>query len=266
LDIRFGHGAIPSSKSEKIVTRFQKALCTFGTVLQFFLMQLYSHLVIAHKLLPELQPQDLPEYYWGAIAADIRYIMHLPRPRTHVPVETVQKWLEQYPELRSFTLGYWVHILADERDAASYVYQGLPTRALRRRLRRLAAVWLEAALVEKEPLLDIRVSGTCNAILAELGVLGPALAAYAEAANRYAAAPSEAVVMEMLAQLGLSDNPRLERYLGIARFFQRAPWARRFMVGLVDVPKVTGKIVTDLRPFLPGIEEPLPERPCEERK
>jgi len=42
----------------------------------------------------------------------------------------------------------------------------------------------------------------------------------------------------------------MERYLGILRFFQRAPRVRRFLVGLVDVPKVTGKIVKDLRPFL----------------
>jgi hypothetical protein len=229
-------------------------------VLQFFLMQLYSHLVIAHKFLPELAPQNAAEYYWGTIVADIRYIMHIPRRQTHVELEIIQDWLAQYPELRSFILGYWVHLLADERDAASTVYGWLPTRILPRKVslpRRLAAVWLEAALAEKVPLPDVRVSGSCNAILAELGVAGDALAAYAEAANRYAAAPSEGVVMEMLDQLGLSDNSRMERYLGIVRFFQRAPWARRFLVGLVDVPKVTGKIVVDLRPFLTCTESTL---------
>ena len=45
-------------------------------------MHIYSHLVVAHALLPHLQPASPSEYYWGAVAPDIRYAAGLRRRQT----------------------------------------------------------------------------------------------------------------------------------------------------------------------------------------
>lgn len=213
-------------------------------------MHLYSHLVIAHELLPDVQPADLPEYYWGAIAPDVRYLAGLPRRRTHPPLDVVRTWPGRYPELRSFVLGYWVHVLADERDAAGFVYDGIPLRALRQVLpRSLAAVWLEAAYAEQVR-LQVCVSGSFNPILADMGIPPEAAASYARAANRYAAAPSLEMAFEMLVELGLSGSPRLQRYLRIARLVQASPLLRRMLLGRIDTARITRRITTDLRAHL----------------
>ena len=213
-------------------------------------MHLYSHLVIAHELLPDVQPADLPEYYWGAIAADVRYLAHLPRRRTHRSLEEVRAWSVRYPELCSFVQGYLVHILSDERDAASSVFDRLPLRAVRRWVpRALAAARLEAAYAERVK-LDIWVSGTFNPILANLGISPEAAAAYAGAANRYAAAPSMEMAFEMWAEMGLNGSPRVERYLRIARLVQGSQLLRRMLLGVVDTAAVSRSITSDLRPHL----------------
>ena len=231
-------------------------------------MHLYSHLVIAHAMLPTFQPRDLAEYYWGAIAPDIRYLAGMRRRATHLPVETVRAWSVQRPELRDFALGYLVHLLTDERDAAGALYDAIPLRAVRRRMPRpLAAVLLEAAYAERVR-LEVCISGAYNPLLAELGVPEAMVAPFAAAADRYASAPSFAAAMTMLAEFGLSpgaegkeeDAPRLsvrkqarlERYLRIGRWLERHPRLRQALIGLVDVPGVTRRIVADLRKVSQG--------------
>jgi hypothetical protein len=211
-------------------------------------MHLYSHLVIASELLPELQPDNLPEYYWGAVAADVRYLAGLPRRRTHPPLAEVRAW-GSLPGLASFGAGCLVHALADERDAAGWLYAGLP-RPLRRRMpRALAAVLLEAAYAERVR-VTLQISGSYNAVLAGLGVPPEAAAAYAAAANRYAAAPSLEMALAMLAELGLQGSPRLQRYLGLAQLLQRFPPLRRGLMRAVDTNRITARIVNDLRTYL----------------
>jgi len=218
-------------------------------------MHLYSHLVIAHALIPRLRPGDLDEYRWGAVVPDIRYLAGMRRRQTHPAIPAVRAWLEQAPALRDFSLGYLVHVLADERDAAGTLYARIPLRALRRRLpRSLAAVLLEAAYAEKAP-LEARVSGSYNPLLAELGVAPAFVAPFALAANRYAAAPSTTTALEMMAELGLSDaggalapsrQARLQRYLRWARWLEGHPSLRRALLSGIDLPGITRRIVADL--------------------
>jgi hypothetical protein len=224
-------------------------------------MHLYSHLVIAHAMLAECQPVDLAEYYWGAVAPDIRYLAGLRRRATHLPVEMVRAWSGQRPALRDFALGYLVHILSDERDGAGALYDPIPLRAVRRRLPRpLAAVLLEAAYAERVR-LEVGLSGTYNPILAELGVPEAAAAPFAAVARRYAAAPSFAAAMSMLGELGLAPGgeghalparkqTQLARYLRIAHWLEGHPRVRQALIERVDVDGVTRRIVADIRNFL----------------
>lgn len=221
-------------------------------------MHIYSHLVVAQALLPHLQPASPAEYYWGAVAPDIRYAAGLRRRQTHRPAKEVRGWLDSAPELRDFVLGYLVHILTDERDAAGALYDRFPIPAVRRRLpRSLAAFLLESAYTESVR-LEVQLAGTENCLLAGLGVPQLVLAPFARAANRYASAPSLPLALELLSGLGLDGSPRLERYLRIAGWFERRPRLRRFVASRVDVAQVTRRITDDLLRQIPFDSRSVP--------
>lgn len=221
-------------------------------------MHIYSHLVVAQALLPHLQPVDLSEYYWGAVAPDIRYAAGMRRRQTHRPVAEVCGWLASAPQLRDFVLGYLVHILTDERDAAGVWYDRFPIPVIRRRLpRSLAATVLEAAYTGSIR-LTVQLAGTGNILLDGMGVPQPLLAPFARAAARYACAPSLPLALELTSGWGLEGSPRLGRYLRIARWFERHPRLRRLaaagvphMTRRVDVAAVTSRIVDDLLRQIP---------------
>ena len=214
-------------------------------------MHIYSHLVVAQALLPHLQPSSLSEYYWGAVAPDIRYAARMRRYQTHRPAAEVLGWLDSAPELHNFVLGYLVHILTDERDAAGALYDGFPISAVRRRLpRSLAAVLLESAYTESVR-LEVQLAGTDNILLDGMGVPQPILAPFARAANRYISAPSLPLVLELLSGLGLEGSPRLERYLRIGGWFEGRPRLRRFLASRINVTEVTCRITDDLLRHIP---------------
>jgi hypothetical protein len=234
-------------------------------------MHLYSHLVIAHALLPRLKPVDRGEYEWGAVLPDIRYLAGMRRRQTHQSISTVRGWLETAPGLRDFTLGCLVHVLADERDAAGALYDRVPFRPLRRRLPRpLAAALLEAAYTARVP-LEICVSGDYNPLLAQLGIPRDLVEPYAIAVNRYAAAPSYTAAAEIMSGLGFvsaeragaaqrQPPARLKRYLDIARWLEGHPRLQRALTRPIDLAAVTGRIVRDLEMQLDllGVETEKP--------
>jgi hypothetical protein len=216
-------------------------------------MHIYSHLVVAQALVPHLQPVDLSEYYWGAVAPDIRYVAGLNRRQTHRPVEEVCGWLDSEPQLRDFILGYLVHILTDERDAAGALYDGFPVTFIRRRLpRSLAAALLESAFPGSVR-LAVQLAGTDNVLLDGMGVPRSLLAPFARGAARYVSAPSLQLALELLTGLGFEGIPRLERYMRIACWLERHPRMRHLVTGgiagvmsRVDLTGVTRRITADL--------------------
>jgi hypothetical protein len=209
-------------------------------------MLLYSHLVIAQKMQPLLCPQDLPEYYWGAVAADVRYYSRMRRAITHPPLEEVRLWQDEYPALQSFILGYRVHILADERDAVSRLYENIPWRSLRKRLSRGWARYLLEAVYIERCRFDAQISGTYNPLLENLGVTRETVEVFASAVIRYAAQPSFEKAVTLLSESGRTVTPRLKNQLVLAAWLQGAPRIRRALLGLINEKAVTQRVVADL--------------------
>jgi hypothetical protein len=85
-------------------------------------MNPYSHLVIASKLEAQVRPENAAEYYWGAVAPDVRYPARMQRDRTHHHRQ--KSWTDARQPAWSFLLGYTVHCLADEIDLG--IFQHLP--------------------------------------------------------------------------------------------------------------------------------------------
>ncbi len=133
-------------------------------------MQPYSHFIIAAQLEAELRPQVPADYYWGAVAADIRVTAGLPRERTHISPEQVLEFRARYPHLRAFIQGYMVHILSDLVDVQGLVRQRpLMDLVLRQNGPKFAQNLIEEFYLTKKKLhkpVDIRH----NEMLANLGI------------------------------------------------------------------------------------------------
>jgi hypothetical protein len=181
----------------------------------------YSHLVIAARVAPLLAPEDPPDYYWGAVAPDIRYVAGMRRSRTHLSAQRILGFIPQYPHLQSFIHGYLVHCIADEIDLEDVFFARLPFSALETRLpRQHLAVPLECFYVEKEP-VDVRISGRHNDLLRALGVGATDAARLAEFVDRYQdPVPLDARIAELTQLLGLDEDPRIEKYAAAARKFE----------------------------------------------
>jgi hypothetical protein len=185
-------------------------------------MNPYSHVVIASRLESLIKPENPAEYYWGAIAPDVRYIAVVPRQQTHVPAQKIVGFLSRYPNLKSFIQGYLVHCLSDEVHMGEIFFRQFPFSVLKRKLSyQHIAVVLELFCFENEK-VNISMSDTHNEVLAELGVNEAASAKLARSIGQYVmAGPAEARLAELFRLLGPKDNSHLEKYVKAAMGFQK---------------------------------------------
>ncbi len=184
-------------------------------------MNPYSHLVIASKVESHLGPTQPQDYYWGAIAPDIRYVAGVQRSQTHLAPQAILTLVTQHPNLRSFLQGYLVHCLTDEIDLKAVFYAHFPFSVLKRKLSyQHLAVILEFFYVENEK-LTASLASPYNDVLAELGLSETDCARFAQFMDHYTALPTlDARIAELVQLLGLENDHRIEQYAEAARSFQ----------------------------------------------
>jgi hypothetical protein len=200
-------------------------------------MNPYSHLVLAHRLQDEIQPANLPDYYWGTIAADTRYTARIARIRTHRPPEEILAFRARYPHLESFIQGYLIHSLADIVELWALLERRWHLRPFIRHLPlKLAPVVMESYFVERNP-LAVSISGNHNPMLQSLGVSPTAAHAWRDLVNSVIAEPSFDSVLRLFATLG-KDSPGLQKYLRAAERANRIPIAKSILYKLTDPPRL----------------------------
>ncbi|HMB24002.1 MAG: hypothetical protein ACM33V_08765 [Chloroflexota bacterium] len=183
-------------------------------------MNPYSHVVIASKLESLVKPENPAEYYWGAIAPDVRYIAGVPRGQTHLPAQKIVEFISRYPNRKSFIQGYLVHCLSDEVHMGEIFFRQFPFSVLKRELSyQHIAVVLELFCFENEK-VNISMSGTHNEVLTELGVNEVTSAKLASSIGQYVMA-GEARLAELFRLLGPKDSSHLEKYIKAATSFQK---------------------------------------------
>ncbi len=182
-------------------------------------MNLYTHLLLASRLESHLQPADPPDYLWGAVCADIRYLAGLPRDRTHLSPAQIDVYQCAYPELESFLRGYRVHCLLDEINLEHVLGRRFPLRLFRLRQRHLA-VMVELDAIRSLPGAFV-LSGRHNPVLADLGISAGQASDFAGLLHQYLASPSMRSVLNALRQFGLLDDARVQEYLRAATAFGR---------------------------------------------
>ncbi len=133
-------------------------------------MKPYSHLVLAAQLESDLCPHSLEEYYWGAVAPDVRFTAGITRQGTHLPPEEILAFRKEYPQLESFIQGYLVHCLADRVDTRGLLHERILLRPfLKQASIHFISTIIEVFHIENSPVRK-PVSGKPNEILDNLGI------------------------------------------------------------------------------------------------
>jgi hypothetical protein len=204
----------------------------------------YSHLVVASKLVSLVQPEDLAEYYWGAMVPDIRYLAAMRRQQTHLSAQAIVAWLDRYPHLGSFVKGYLVHCLTDYVDLARIFYRRLPFSVLKHTLtNRHLAVLLELFYRETQP-ASWPLSGTHNEVLDELGLSQAISARFARFAEQYARSTSRSSLWDMTRMLGLEHDSRIEKYVSAGKRFQSSGLLKNALFLGIRAGKIDAQIVS----------------------
>lgn len=185
-------------------------------------MNPYSHIVVAAKLAPFVKPEDLEEYYWGAVVPDIRYLAVIQREQTHPPPRRILEFASQYPQLKSFLQGYLVHCLSDEIDLGEIFFRHFPFSLLKGKMsRQQLTILLELFYSENEK-VKVHVSGAHNEVLTELGLSERTSKKFSQSINHYVASSSpESRFIDLLQILGLENDSRVEKYVKAIQGFQK---------------------------------------------
>ena len=86
-------------------------------------MFLFTHLVFADSVKNFLNIRDEKSFYLGAIIPDIRYFADIPRERTHITLDDLNKAAGLVGKRSDFVKGYKVHLLVDELTRKNNYYQ-----------------------------------------------------------------------------------------------------------------------------------------------
>ncbi len=200
-------------------------------------MYIYTHLVTASQMEPVLRPADRHAYYLGAIVPDLRYMAGIPRDGTHLPLRDIAAWLERYPHLHDFILGYLVHCALDELEIRQVVFRKLPLAPVQSLMRRkLAHTLLETYYID-HTVVTICLPEYGNEILDRLGLTEPLVCEFTGWLNRFLREPSFEMELEFLREaLFSSGNPRFRRLMGPLLAFQRSPTLKRLLWLSFDPP------------------------------
>jgi hypothetical protein len=185
-------------------------------------MNPYSHIVVASKLESLVNPENAQEYYWGAVAPDIRYPASMQRQQTHISSQRIVEFISQYPDSKSFLQGYLVHCLTDEIKLGQVFFQHFPFFILKRKMsRRQIAVILELFYFENEK-VNKPLSSLHNEVLNELGLDETVTTKFSRSISQYALSSlPESRLSDLFQLLGLENNSRIDKYMSVANSFQQ---------------------------------------------
>jgi len=184
-------------------------------------MYLYTHALLAQRLLQLVQPTHPADYLWGSVIPDIRYLTGMQRQATHLPDDDITRWRERYPNLESFIQGYRVHCLIDRIDAVQVLSRKFPLNILQRVRRKPVSQQQAVVIVElyyhQAAPQGLSLTGGHNAILQELGIGADHTQNYAAAIAEYLAAPSLPNAITAFTRLGIIEDTRIEKYVSAYR-------------------------------------------------
>ena len=210
-------------------------------------MNIYSHIVIARYLGPKQKLADLPDYYWGAVIPDIRYLTGIQREQTHLTFDRIDELSLRYPNLADFIAGYRVHCLADEFNLAKNFQRIIPFTFLKGKLTpQHYPVILELYHIRNRKRTAVTLSGTHNPILADLGITPEQNQSFFQAVQAYLDLPSFPGAIQLAQQLGLVKNDQVSKYLSAAQRLQNNPFLMNLLFLGLSLARIDRKITTSI--------------------
>jgi hypothetical protein len=207
-------------------------------------MKPYSHFAIASQLENGIHPKLVAQYYWGALAPDIRLLAGFSHQRTHLSAEAIFIFLDKYPHLESFIQGYLVHCLTDDVEVGSLLRQRINLLPyLKSVSTQFIATIIELFYIENYPVHQ-PVSGDVNEMLNEIGILDQYIKAEFNILKPYLEKPGlEAIYTYM--ESGV--NPRLQNYLEEIEGIKNDPLVKQLWYDLADLNMLNQQVVSQIR-------------------
>lgn len=214
----------------------------------------FSHLTMAVQLAPVLRPGNLDEFYWGAVAPDIRYLAYIQREKTHISQECIDEYEARYPHLRSFLLGYRVHVLTDQVDINRMIRSTFPVNVITKIRRKPISQQQTTMLVEMYYLRTAngagRLAGEYNEVLADLGILPEQALKFQHALQRYFLERSFDAALPAFQEIGMIQSSRVERYLKAYQNMQKQGVLSSLFLHAVQNARINANVVDYVRTCL----------------
>ncbi len=187
----------------------------------------YSHIVIANELIPFIKPKNKEDYYWGAVAPDVRYLVqNMPRKHTHFSVEKILNLIIKYPDQKDFLLGYLIHCITDKIDIRRILQKSFPFSLVKKRItKNNSTLILEFFNVEILKPFRKAIVGNNNPILTEIGIGNKELSKFSEEIDNYIKTLSSKSSFLLYQNLGFAQDRKLEKYKKLQNMWQES-WFR----------------------------------------
>jgi hypothetical protein len=213
----------------------------------------YSHIIIANQLEVVVHPENPREYYWGAIAPDVRYLVKgMRRDQTHLSSAELLVFIEQYPHLASFLQGYLVHCLTDQLDLPEFLQRKYPSSRQKNNLSpQQCTLILEFFNILRTKPTSKLISETHNVFLNDIGIGAGQAQRFARAMNQYLPSPSLSSIFTLYRNLGTGGNARIEKYRQAVRQFQRNWFLRQMTLCGLHIGDINREIESLVEIHLP---------------
>jgi hypothetical protein len=211
-------------------------------------MNPYSHLHIAAQLENDIRPTKPAEYYWGAVAPDVRYTAGVPRTQMHPSPRNILAFREKYPHLESFVQGYLVHCLTDLVDLKELFAQRILFRPVMKRVAGpFLPVLVETYSIERKR-LKVEIDSQPNEMLRDLGIADAASEKFAGIIRDYTSAQTAEAAFELILSLNMEKRgANVEKYMDAARAFARNPIIKPLLFALANLEKLNRQALEQIR-------------------
>ena len=213
----------------------------------------YSHIVIANELIQFIKPENEDDYYWGAVAPDVRYLVqNMPRKHTHFSAEKILNLMIKYPEQKDFLQGYLVHCVTDKIEIRRILQKRFPFSLLKKRItKNNSSLILEFFNVEiLKPVRKI-IMGKSNPILTEIGIGNKEILKFSQEIDNYIKNLSSKSSFLLYQNLGFAQDRKLEKYKKLQNKWQESWFKNNFKLLGPLIRRVNWEIASLVREQIP---------------
>ena len=213
----------------------------------------YSHIVIANELIQFIKPENEDDYYWGAVAPDVRYLVqNMPRKHTHFSAEKILNLMIKYPEQKDFLQGYLVHCVTDKIEIRRILQKRFPFSLLKKRItKNNSSLILEFFNVEiLKPVRKI-IMGKSNPILTEIGIGNKEILKFSQEIDNYIKTLSSKSSFLLYQNLGFAQDRKLEKYKKLQNKWQESWFKNNFNLLGPLIRRVNQEIASLVREQIP---------------